>query len=183
MKKVLLIAITLLFTTPIVKAQDKDEKVKMVLVKEENSDNYYYEGVVPVEGVTKEEMFKRAKAWVLSNFKTGDNNSQFDETNFEIYNSPTIIVKKGDNYVNFKIKLQFKDGKYKFRFDNLIVQPHWAITPPQEPVPYNGVKLYGRYGKKFNRFFIENINTAFVGMASSLETSIKGISTKKDDNW
>src|SRR5262245_11861074 len=94
MKKVLFVALSLMMVSPMVQAKDKEEDVKSVLVKEENSDNYYYEGVVPVEGVTKEEMFKRAKEWVLSNFKTEDANTQFDDKELNIFSSTTVILGK-----------------------------------------------------------------------------------------
>jgi hypothetical protein len=185
MKKVLLIALSLLMITSVIYAQDKDqvEEVKIVLVKEEGSDNYYYEGVVPVEGVSKEEMFKRAKEWVLSKFKTEDNNAQFDEQNLVILNSPTIVLEKyrgapGD-FLYFKIKILFKDGKYKFRFDNLIVKSN--TFPLEPPVSYNGVKMFTGRGAKYNPGVIRNVNHALLGLSAELDSMIKETKTKKDD--
>lgn len=183
MKKVLLVALSLLMITPAVQAKDKEEEVKVVLVKEDNSDNYYYEGVVPVEGVTKEDMFKKAKEWVLSIFKTEDNNAQFDEQNLVILNSPTIVLEKyrgapGD-FLNFKIKLLFKDGKYKFRFDNLIVKSN--TFPLEPPVAYNGVKMFTGRGAKYNPGVIKNVNHALLGLSTELESKIKETKAKKDD--
>ncbi|KAA5536707.1 DUF4468 domain-containing protein [Taibaiella lutea] len=182
MKRVLLIATALFFATPNIKAQDKDEEVKTVLVSDDNATNYYYEGIVPVEGVTKEEMFKRAKQWVLSTFKTEDNSAGFDEKEFIIFNSPTIVLEKfksapGD-YVNFKIKLSFKDGKYKFRFDNLMVKSNnFPIDPP---VAYNGTKMFPGRGAKYNSSVIEKVNKSLLALSIDLENNIKG-GAKKDD--
>jgi hypothetical protein len=185
MKRVLLIVAALFFAMPDMQAKGDDEEVKIVLVKEDNSDNYYYEGVVPVEGITKEEMFKRAKEWVLSNLKTEDNNAQFDEKEFSIYNTPTILVKAApkykDDYVNFKLKLLFKDGKYKFRIDNLIVKSNFSIYATQAPVSYNDKKMFPGNGVGYNRGLIENINIYFYSISSSLENAIKGNNVKKDD--
>ena len=181
MKKVLLVALSLLMITPAIQAKDKEEEVKIVLIKEENSDNYYYEGGVPVEGVSKEEMFKRAKEWVLSNFKTGDNNIEFDEQNLSIFNSPTIILEKFKNnagdYLNFKIKLLFKEGKYKFRFDNLIVKSNVFFNDP--PKPYNGGKMWP--GGRYNQSIIDNTNKTLAALATELENKIKGTAGKKDE--
>jgi hypothetical protein len=188
MKKVLLIAMILFFATPNMQAKDNDDSVKIVLVKEDNSDNYYYEGVVPVEGVTKEEMYKRAKDWVLANFKTGDNNSVFDEKELSIFNSPTIVLGKtkttSGDYLNFKIKLLFKDGRYKFRFDNLIVQSNANVIgslPP--PSPYNGKgRTFMMFNDKYNRAIVEQANKALFRLTNGLDTLIKSKESTKD-NW
>lgn len=183
MKKLFLLALSILLVNPILQAKDKEEKeeVKTVLVKSETSDEYYYEGVVPVDGISKEEMFKRAKNWVLSKFKTGDNNIQFDEQNMVIFNSPTIIIEKFRNnpgdFLNFKLRLQFKEGKYKFRFDNLIVKSNIFFNDP--PKPYNGIKMYP--GGKYNQWVIDQSNKALLSLALDLENIIKG--NDKDNNW
>jgi Domain of unknown function (DUF4468) with TBP-like fold len=184
MKKVLLIAMTLFFAIPIVKAQDKSEEAKTVLVKEDNSDNYYYEGVVPVEGVTKEEMFKRAKQWVLSTLKTGDNNIQFDEST-SIINSSTILVKgkKGMGYspdalINFKINIWFKEGKYKFRLDNVLVR----TTESGAPIVAYAPKLRN-YTKGYNNYLVGKINSEFIGLTENLEKAIKTGNASSKDNW
>lgn len=49
------LALSLLMIVPTIQA--KDEEMKTVLIKEEKSGEYIYESVVPVEGVTQEEMF------------------------------------------------------------------------------------------------------------------------------
>lgn len=175
MKKVLLVALSLLMITPAMQAKDKEEEVKIVIVKEDNSDNYYYEGIVPVEGVTKEEMFKRAKQWVLSNFKTGDNNAQFDEQDLSIFNSPTIVLKSEQAFLNFKISILFKEGKYKFRFDNLVITAQ-----------INGRNYTNPYGpKRFGKGFFKNVmiesNQVLSALTLDLDNVIKGIKTKKDD--
>jgi hypothetical protein len=184
MKKVLLVALSLLMVAPAIQAKDKEDEVKIVLIKEENSDSYYYEGIVPVEGVSKEEMFKRAKVWVLSNFKTGDVNSRIDETNLTIFNSPTILVRPAkahnDDYVNFKLNLFFKDGKYKFRFDNLIIKTN--NDPYASPTPYKEGKIFKGMWGNYNQNLIASINISLFGLAVDLEKTIKGTKTSSD-NW
>lgn len=178
MKKILLLAVLLLVAASQMQAKGDKEEVKIVLVKEENSDNYYYEGVVPVEGISKEEMFKRAKEWVLSNLKTGDNNAQFNEQELVIYNNPTISVKvKGfpDGYANFKIKISFKDGRYKFIFDNVIV----IYDSKTKPYTDADVMFYG-YGRTSQKL-VKGINQSFAQISADLENAIKGNTAKKDD--
>jgi hypothetical protein len=183
MKKVLLVALSLLMMAPAIQAKDKDkEEVKIVLVKDDNSDEYYYEGVVTVEGVTKEEMFKRAKEWVLTRLKTSDNNIQFNDKDFSIINNATIVIDswtKGivfysGGYTNFKITLLFKDGKYKFRFDGLMFLLNLQGAQPKS---YSADLVPGN---KYNRHLIEENNKAFLNMSVELENKIKGSGSKND---
>lgn len=186
MKKILLLAIALLTIAPALTAKDKDkdEEVKIVLVKEENSDNYFYEGVVPVEGVTKEEMFKRAKQWVLANLKTSDNNLQFDEQQFTIVNSSTIVVPPKRKttlivdkcLVNFKLLIQFKEGRYKFRFDNLVVYLEQGFVT--QTTAYS--PQFTKY-KNENKYIENELNKALTGLEIGLENQVKGTSTQ--DDW
>ena len=175
MKKVLLVALSLLMITPVVQAKDKEEEVKVVLVKEDNSDNYYYEEVVPVESVTKEEMFKRAKDWVLSKLKTADNNIQFDEQNLSIYNSSVILLENSTDVMNFKISIYFKDGKYKFRIDNVIVGTQVSTGLYTKPYGPN------MFAKWYSKKVMKKCNAALYSLTADLENAIKGTGTKKDD--
>jgi hypothetical protein len=182
MKKILLVAMTLFFAIPNMDAKGKEE-VKLVLVKEENSNSYYYEGVVPIDGITKEEMFKRAKEWVLSTFKTEDNNAQFDEPNMVMFTSSTLALKvykaAKTDFVNFKLKVLFKDGKYKFRVDNVMVKTNMFFGYP--PAPYNDTKMFVGAGAGYNRKLIEEINSALAGMVVGLENAVKNVDAKKED--
>lgn len=180
MKKVLLIALTLFFAAPNLQAKGDDEEVKIVLVKEENSDNYYYEGVVPVEGVTKEEMFKRAKAWLLSKYRTDDNNIESNESESSILNTITFKIKESAVFwpalVNCKVDLKFKDGKYKFRFDNILIK---MLSPSNIPAePYGTEKIFS---KKFTTHVMNEINLNLPAVAADLENAIKGAGSTKDD--
>lgn len=105
-------------------AQDESEYFK----KDEVSGDYYHEEVVEMAGLKKEEMFERAKKWVIANFKTADNNIKFDDKEFNIVNSAAIKIDKKmftgvnikDGAYDFKFQVWFKDGKYKVRVDNLM---------------------------------------------------------------
>lgn len=176
-QKVLLIAMTLFFAAHIVKAQvqDKDAEVKTVIIKEENSDSYYYEDIVPVNNITKEEMFGRAKAWVLSTLKTVDNNVQFDEKEMSIYNSSTVLLKNANEYLNFKISILFKDGKYKFRFDNLIVSIPSSVGLFTKPYGPN------MFAKGYSKKKMKECNEILYSLSTNLENTIKGTGTKKSD--
>lgn len=191
MKKILLLAISLLTIAPALTAKDKDKdkEVKIVLVKEENSNEYYYEDVVPVEGVSKEEMFKRAKVWVLQNLKTSDNNIQFDENSFSIINEATIVLTPTKSafwgvttgMANFKLNIQFKEGKYKFRFDNIVIF--------MKGINGSETLAYGELSKsnmKSNKNHVKHVqndsNEKFRNLSIQLEQAIK-TNTASQDDW
>ncbi len=171
MKKIVLIALVFLsLAMPTSQAKDKNEEVKLVLIRDDNTSNYYYVGVVPVEGVTKEEMFKRAKDWVLSSFKTGEK-VQFDEKELVVYNNPTVILGVGHDEMNFNISIYFKEGKYKFRFENVIIISVTVYGPVSTPYSFNGP----------TKIQIKQCNVSMLALSASLENAVKG--TSKKDNW
>lgn len=106
-------------------AQDDVE----ILKKDEATGDYYYEEVVTTDGLKQDELFKRAKAWILANMKTADNNITFDEKNFSAVNTGAMNVKKKnffgahpiqDGAFDFKFHIWCKDGRYKIRIDNIM---------------------------------------------------------------
>lgn len=99
-----------------------------ILKKEEASNDYYYEEVVTADGLKQDELFKRTKAWIIANLKTGDNNITFDDKNYSTVNTGAMKVKTlksmsvviHDGYFDFKFHVWCKDGRYKLRLDNIM---------------------------------------------------------------
>lgn len=186
MKKVLLVVMSLLFVAPSVQAKDKDEEYKVVVVKNEASGSYAYEQVVNVEGVTKEEMFNRAKKWIIANFKTSDNNIQFDEANLTIANTATVVMNAASGFnwaitsglVNFKLNLQFKEGRYKFIFDNIAVQAVYS-DGIVETVNYEQAQKNNKPAKHIRK----ETNEKLLAISTQLEQAIKTGGGKGKDDW
>lgn len=185
MKKIVwLILMPLMVTTSVVQAKDKEEEYKVVVAQGENG-SYQYEQVVPVESVSKEEMFKRAKSWIIANMKTDDNNIQFDEAGMNITNTATLVMKPASGFnwaithglVNFKLHLMFKDGRYKFVFDNIAVQAAYA-DGIVETMGYDQVQRNNKPAKHIRK----EVNEKLLGVATQLEQAIK-TGGKAKDNW
>ena len=183
MKKILL-ALTLLAVIPNAQAKDKEE-IQKVLVKND-ADKYVFEGVVNVDGAAADMMYKRAKEWVIANLKTGDNNIQFDDEKKSIVNSATIVIKQersgmasfSSTLVNFKLNLQFKDGRYKFVIDNVVAG--YSVYNRDIVTPYSD-KMVPSWNK-YNSYLIEKINNAMADVAAELDGAIKG-KAASNDNW
>lgn len=171
----------------VVRSQDKGAEPSNAIVKETNSNSYYYEEIINVENVTKEEMFERAKQWVLSNFKTGDVNSQFDDKNLNIYTSSTIFYEKykstwNADLLNFKLNISFKDGKYKVRIEDFIIKSNFYYADP--PTPYDESTMFVKKvgGKKYKAWLIEQTNKMASSISTGLQNAVKG-NNKKDNDW
>lgn len=130
-------------------------------------------------------MFKRAKQWVLSNLKTGDNNIGFDDQNQTINNTATVVMNPGKGFnwaithglINFKIKLEFRDGRYKFVYDNIVVQAAYA-DGIVETMAYEIITRNNKPAKHIKT----EVNEKLVALSQSLEAAVKGAKSS-NDNW
>ncbi len=148
----------LLFFISIVKVNAQEEQTLTFKPDEVSGDNYYEE-VVTAPNLKQDEIFKRAKAWILANMKTGDNNITFDEKDFSIVNSAAMKVDQKnfftyailDGVMDFKFHVWIKEGKYKLRVDNITY--HLLLGQGAErsskTESYNGLKdnKYSRHLK------------------------------------
>ena len=86
-----------------------------------NGANYsvIIEEVVPVNGMTAKQMYNNALLWVNNNFSSPKSVIQSRE---EILGLITIHLRtqnKSGSWLDATLKLQFKDGRYKYTYDNI----------------------------------------------------------------
>jgi hypothetical protein len=185
MKQIFILTISLLLLNAYSYADKKDADTKVVVIKKEGTEEYTYEDVVKIESVTKAEMFSRAKKYIIANFKTNDNNIQFDESNFSIVNTSTVILepKTGltwqitSGFINFKLSLDFKDGRYKFIFSNIVILATY-IGGETETSDYSKIQR----NNKPSKFMRDQVNEKLFSISSQLEKAIKG-EDKKANDW
>lgn len=107
------------------------------LKKDESNSDYYYEEVVLLENLKQADIYQRAKTWLIANFKTADNNINFDEKEYTMTNATAIKIdaKKTmgwaiyEGLYDFKFHVWVKEGKYKFRIDNISYNMFYASYP------------------------------------------------------
>lgn len=90
---------------------------------------------VEVDSLSKSELYQNAKKWILSRFMTSDNIVEFDDENNETINVTGHIlmdklkfmqgamgyfVKTSGNTITFKLRIDFKEGKFRYTFSNMI---------------------------------------------------------------
>ena len=117
--------------------------------------------------------------------KTVDNNIQFDDAGNEtIFTSPTLVIPdlKHTHAINqkitFKLKLLFKDGKYKitassFAYFGKDVNGNWYLNEPLETLKIKGI--LPNPVKKIEPMFDE----AFQGFIDALTKAI----VSKEKEW
>lgn len=121
--KIKLISLLMIFSfaTTLMAQLPKDESGKVM-----------YSNIVELDGLTKQEIYEKTKFWVMSNLKSGDNMTQFDEEKFDqIIGTGNLILqvdnkdkkikkmKLKEGFLNFKFIVFIKDGKLKYQVGNL----------------------------------------------------------------
>src|SRR4051812_43729736 len=111
-------ALLLLATLAFVEKGNASKHLELTSLTTEAGGAWVFEKVIEAPGITQAALHDRMKAWVLTNIKSVDKNSQTDDPKHEmIITNPTLAVPDWkDHYVNsqrlnFKLVLQFKDGK------------------------------------------------------------------------
>lgn len=194
MRTFLFVLTLMLFTMPVF-AQDKDkDKSDYIFVKDEASGDYYFEEVVPVDGITKDVLYDRAKKWITANLKTADNNIDANDKEFTIVNSAAIKVDRKlmvgleihEGYFDFKLRVWCKDGKYKVRVDNVM---YYVIIEQSGGFAEKGMKprtyAYSELeNNKMGKYLKKQANEKIASLLNVMKNSVvKGTETKNDNDW
>jgi len=94
-----------------------------------------YGKVVIADGVSKDELFNRAKRWVALTYKSANDVIQLsDKDAGSLVAKGTILVPfpyngfvKTDSYLNHTLTIDIKDGKYRYELNDFIVR----VIPPR----------------------------------------------------
>ncbi len=109
-----------------------------------------YMEVVQTPGVQAPELFKRAKKWVYSFYKSPSSVIQtLDSVNNVFEGKSTIIIvktlkdgtKSTNTFMNYSITINFKDGKYRYKITNLNLKdlsyhPAENLTTEKDPATF-----------------------------------------------
>ena len=180
----ILIAFLLALTSFTVTAKDKkdQEEVPVIIVKDSATGTYAFEQVVEVPDVKKEELYSRAKTWVTVNVKSGDNNNVFDDKEGTIINTGSLKFggKKAfrwavkDGVFDFKLQLQFKDGRFKIHIGNITAFIN-DIARGERTMAY--AELDSDKAAAYSR---DQINIKLAAFIAALEDAIKAKPAKSD---
>jgi hypothetical protein len=191
MKKILLVLITLLLFHISSKAQEV-----LKFKKDETSGSYYYEEVDTLNNVSQADMFKKAKAWVMATMKTGDNNIIFDEKEYSLVNSASIKVdpKRFSNHgiedgrIDFKFRVWIRDGRYKFRIDNisydLLMGNGFNVMTRAWTYHSSKSEVYGELeDDKWGRYLKEQTAEKLSNLILAFKNAMHSGATEEKSNW
>ena len=83
-----------------------------------------------MEGISKKDIYEKSKSWAIKNFKSADNLTKLNDSDFnELIVSGTVKIDSvrlpylfkqysKNSYLNFKLIIKCKDGKYKYEIEN-----------------------------------------------------------------
>jgi hypothetical protein len=150
------------------------------LKKDETSGDYYYEEVVSLGDMKQADIYARAKTWIIANFKTADNNIAFNEKEFTADNSAAVKIDEKktmgwaiyEGFFDFKFHVWVKEGKYKFRIDNISYNMFYASYPDGKKTKsgvYSDIS-----DNKIGKYLKEQADTKLMQVATTFK---KGMST------
>lgn len=152
---------------------------------DEETGKFKYQEVVKTDG-TQQEFFVRAVAWVNSNYKNAasvtsvrDPHTGVIEGNHRIqvrFESGDGTVKNGD-MILYHFKLQFKDGRYRYTFDEFFVkrQSRRAL----EELTDKESDFY----RVDNMYIQESINERISELIESLKENMAPVEEEEEEEW
>ncbi len=147
------------------------------------ANGWEFEKVVQAPDVAKADLYERAKLWVVTNVKSTDVNTLYDDKNQElIVTTPSLAIPNlkynhfSDQALTFKLQLAFKDGKMKISASGLT---YFGISNSRQvynmPVETLEIK---RFVPSPYKQISDHFDAAFSAFVSKLEEA--ATSSKKD---
>ncbi len=177
MKKLALLLWLCLFIAPSAFAGKEEDTV----VVQDASGVWAYERVMSVPGVSQAELFGRARKWVLANVETADQNTALDDKEYTIVTTASIPLKPNNGWsitaitLSFKMHIDVRDGRYKYRNDNIIAYITGIGTVRQQP--YSEL---ARQRDKIDRYIRREALAAILKTSEEVYKSLSGAAGSKD---
>lgn len=125
--RLLLIALCALLVMPAGAFTAGYARLEPTVLTKNPEGKYALERVIEIPGVSKAELYKRVKSWVLANVKATDIATTFDDVSFDAIAATTVLTipdNKRSGHINqtlnFKMAIQFKDGKVRILLNNFV---------------------------------------------------------------
>lgn len=193
MKKIILLFI--LLSSVIVQAQTQ-------FPIDEESGLVNYTAVVDLPGISQEELHEKAKFWIVSTLKSGDNMVELDGSNSDkIVGTGNLVLKElndggGGNglnflkaYLNFKFIVRIKAGKVKYSIQNFsLTYGHSNYTHQSKlidmeqhmPIPKSNYVLHNKARTNFKERNTIYLDAVITSVAKNFVAAMK---KQDDDDW
>jgi hypothetical protein len=171
------------------------QTVKAQFPKDSTTGKVKYSGIVDLSGSSKEKIYKKAKAWIVSTLKSADNIIELDDVNMDklVATGTTIVdslklpyVYKDsfsrNSYINFKFIILIKEGRLKYTVENFILyytDSYYLIeTSLEDTKPGNGWTK--KMIEKFNISVYVRVNKTITNIIANF---IRNMKTEENNNW
>lgn len=137
-----------------------------------------YTGIVEVDSVSSSQLYTRAKYWIASAFNSAPDVIKLDdkesgkfivkgliEVPVKFYGASNIMTTR------FTLKLDVKDGKYRYHFTDFMVEGAGFKTPVEQ------------YTQKVYSSFKVNLNSSVLSLITSIEKELRSSEKKTQSDW
>ncbi len=160
-----------------------------------------YSKVIQVENLSKSQIFDKAKLWVVSTLKSGDNMVELSGDNSnQIVGTGNVVLegiempghmksyKATDTQLNFKFIVACKDGRFRYQINNFLFSYIYTYQQVPKERLSSGLELikYPEYYDKEKSIvlFQENVRKEVNSkMQILIDDFIKTMTSKKEDDW
>ncbi len=146
--------------------------------RDPDTGQFAYQGVIQVEGVSAHDLYKRAKTWVATEYKSANAVIQLDDAE-----EGRLIVKGGFDivyaawagttaFMSHTLTIETKDGRYRYLLTDFVyLPPNLSMALETVPSSY--------FGPKIRR----NTCAPAEALVKSLEEGMTRASPIGKDNW
>jgi uncharacterized protein with TBP-like fold DUF4468 len=160
-----------------------------------------YSEVITLEGLTKKQIYDKAKLWIVSTLKSGDNMVELSGDNSDqIVGTGNIILddlktgysrnKRDHIYtpsLNFKFIVFCKDGRFKYELSNIVFHYTWIFNSISSPFATDLLELkppqYIRSEKDVSEFKSRVTSVASPSLKKLIDDFITTMNTSQSDDW
>jgi hypothetical protein len=149
-----------------------------------------YEGVIRDSTLSKATLYNRSKQWVLSTFKSYDNNITVNDGAQDLLvTTPVINLEQRTfrglaptsiNRCSFKLTLLFKEGRLKYEFATFSHQYTIRSVAANAPLVYDGSFANSALYKNKHEKMQAELDALLTGYIKELEKAVKGGAAKGD---
>jgi hypothetical protein len=157
---------------------------------------YVFEKIDSVKSLTKQQIYDKARIWVLSNLKSSDSNVELNDTskstlistgNLSIDQMTIFTCAITNGNLNFKMTILIKEGKYKVIVDKMIFSDTRVCYSSTSGTLISNQRFEESpleksiLPKKKTELLIKETETKLLKLCTDLNQTINGIDSKKSD--
>ncbi|MCF8370557.1 MAG: DUF4468 domain-containing protein [Bacteroidales bacterium] len=158
-----------------------------------------YSEVVEFDGMTKEQLYQKAKLWIVSTLKSGDNMVELDGTSSDqVVGTGNLLLDSVQNYMvnwyytkgqlNFKFIVFCKEGRLKYSVENILLSYQISQTSlKQVALEDLKIKPLSEKEKKKNEkkksFEEKNIPYLDSQIKALIADFLRSMKKSDEDNW